>query len=106
MVPATAFLVLQELSTPNFIWCATGEATLALQFGRRKESLSERWKGRSAKVAKVVLAFAFSPGSTLVTPIDEPLHLLGKTRRASSNCASFLFKMDFVFPELRGRKTG
>ena len=62
LVPATAFLVLQELFTPDLIWCATGEATLA--FGRMEGGPSERWEGGSAKVADAVLAVAFRRGST------------------------------------------
>lgn len=45
LIPATAFLVLQELLTTNLIWCATEVTTLG--FGRGEGGPSEQWEGGS-----------------------------------------------------------
>ena len=103
LVLATAFLVPQELLTPDSSWCAAGEAALA--FGRREggpserweEGLLERWEGGSAKVAKAIPAFAFHPDSTVVACSDESLHLREGTRRPSSKCANCFVKANFMF---------
>ena len=94
LVLATAFLVLRELLTLYFFWCATGEDTLA--FGRGEGGPSERWERGSAKIANAVHAFEFRPDSTLVARSDEPMHLWRKTRQPSSKCAPVLFNSKYT----------